>query len=68
METRDLIILVIGAVLIGIGLPLFYIGRYLSAPEEEKKKKARDLKGIALLWMAAGVLIYLGVLLGRFVF
>jgi hypothetical protein len=35
--------------LIAVGLPLFYVGRYLSAPAEEKKQKARDVKGIAIL-------------------
>jgi hypothetical protein len=57
-----------GAVLIAVGLPLFYVGRYLSAPENEKKQKARDIKGIGILWMAVGVLIYIGVLIWRFVF
>ena len=68
MDTNSLIIWVIRVVLIGVGLPLFYIGRYLSAPEDEKQRKARDLKGIAILWMAAGVIIYLVVLIRRFVF
>ncbi len=68
MDTNSLIIWVIGAVLIGVGLPLFYIGRYLAAPEDEKKQKARDLKGIAVLWMAVGVIIYLVVLIRRFIF
>jgi len=49
--------------MIGIGLPLFYVARYLSASEDEKKRKARDVKVIAIIWMAVGVMIYLGVLI-----
>ena len=49
--------------MIGIGLPLFYVARYLSAPEDKKKQKARDLKVIAIIWMAVGVMIYLGILI-----
>jgi hypothetical protein len=49
MDIHGLIIWVMGVVLIGVGLPLFYIGRYLSAPEDQKKKRARDIKGIAIL-------------------
>ena len=53
--------------MIGIGLPLFYVARYLSAPEDKKKQKARDLKIIAIIWMAVGVMIYLVVLIVRFI-
>jgi len=53
-----------GLVMIAIGLPLFYVGRYFRAPENEKKQKARDMQVVAIIWMAAGVMIYLGVLLG----
>jgi hypothetical protein len=56
-----------GVVMIGIGLPLFYLGRYFRAPEDEKKQKARDVQVIAIIWMAAGVLIYAAVLLSRFI-
>jgi hypothetical protein len=52
-----------GVVMIGIGLPLFYIARYFSAPDDKKKQKARDLKVIAIIWMAVGVMIYLEVLI-----
>ena len=67
MDTTSLIIWLMGVVLIGIGLPLFYIARYLSAPEDQKKQKARNLKVIAIIWMAAGVMIYLEVLITRFI-
>ena len=67
MDTTSLIIWLMGVVLIGIGLPLFYIARYLSAPEDQKKQKARDLKVIAIIWMVVGVMIYLEVLIMRFV-
>ena len=67
MSNTDLIYWLMGLVLIGIGLPLFYVARYFSAPEDKKKQKARDLKVIAIIWMAAGVMIYLGVLIVRFI-
>ena len=67
MDTTSLVIWLMGVVLIGIGLPLFYVARYLSAPEDKKKQKARDLKVIAIIWMAVGVMIYLGVLIVRFI-
>jgi heme/copper-type cytochrome/quinol oxidase subunit 2 len=63
MDVTGLILWTMGVVLIAIGLPLFYIGRYFRAPEDEKKQKARDLQGIAIIWMAAGVMIYLGILI-----
>jgi uncharacterized membrane-anchored protein len=53
-----------GAVLIAVGVPLFFLVRYFQSPEGEKKRKARDLKGVAIVWMAVGVLIYIGVLTG----
>jgi hypothetical protein len=52
-----------GVVMIAIGLPLFYIARYLLTPEDKKKQKARDLKVIGIIWMVVGVVIYLGVLI-----
>ena len=52
MDTNRLIIWVIGAVLIAIGLPLYYLARYLEASEDRKKQRVRDLKGIAILWMS----------------
>ncbi len=63
MDITRLIIWIMGVVLIAIGLPLFYLGRYFSAPEDKKKQKAREIKEIAIIWMAVGVMIYLGVLL-----
>ena len=67
MDTNRLIIWVIGAVLIAIGLPLYYLARYFEASEDTKKRRVRDLKGIAILWMSVGVIIYLVVLITRFV-
>jgi uncharacterized membrane protein YidH (DUF202 family) len=63
MDTMRLILWSMGVVLIGIGLPLFYLGRYFRAPEDEKKQKARDVQVIAIIWMAAGVIIYIDVLI-----
>jgi formate hydrogenlyase subunit 3/multisubunit Na+/H+ antiporter MnhD subunit len=63
MDTTKLIIWLMGVVMISIGLPLFYLGRYFRAPADEKKQKARDVQIIAIMWMAAGVVIYIGVLI-----
>jgi len=63
MDVTRLIVWAMGAVMIAVGVPLYFLGRYYSAPEEEKKKKARDIKIVAIVWMAAGVLIYISVLL-----
>jgi len=65
MDTFGSINLLVGVVLIGIGVPLFYLARYLSAPEDKKKQKVRSLKVIAIVWMAVGVLIYLGLIIPR---
>ena len=59
----DTIRLVIGAVLIAIGVPLFYLARYFLAPEENKKQIARGLKVIAIVWMSIGVILYLAVVI-----
>jgi hypothetical protein len=66
MDVSGLILWTMGAVMIAIGVPLFYLGRYLLAPEDEKKRKAWGLKVIGIVWMAVGVLIYLVVLITRF--
>ena len=63
MDISSLILIAIGAVMIAIGAPLLYIGRYLLAPEDKKKQKARSIKVIGIVWMAAGVLIYVRVLI-----
>lgn len=63
MDTTRLILWSMGVVMIAIGLPLFYVGRYFRAPEDEKKQKARDVQVIGIIWMAAGVMIYLGILI-----
>ncbi len=64
MDASSLIIWLMGEVLIAVGVPLFYLGRYLAAPDGEKAKKARALKILAVVWMGVGVLIYI-VLLAR---
>jgi heme/copper-type cytochrome/quinol oxidase subunit 2 len=56
---------VIGAVMIAIGLPLYFLARYLEASEDTKKRRVRDLKLIAIIWMAVGVIIYLVALIMR---
>jgi len=58
----DTIRLVSGAILIAIGVPLFSLARYLLAAEEKKKRIARGLKVIAIVWMSIGVILYLAVL------
>jgi heme/copper-type cytochrome/quinol oxidase subunit 2 len=63
MDNTSLILWTMGLVMIAIGLPLFYVGRYFRAPENEKQRKARDVQVIAIIWMVAGVLIYLRILI-----
>lgn len=58
----DTIRWIIGAVLIAIGVPFFYLGNYLSAPEGRKKQKAAEIKLLGLIWMIAGVLLYVTVI------
>ncbi|MGA2158688.1 MAG: hypothetical protein ABSG90_05680 [Dehalococcoidia bacterium] len=67
MDTSSLVVWVMGVIMIAIGLPLFYIASYLSAPEDKKQQRAGYLKVIAVIWVAAGVLIYISVLVGRFI-
>jgi ACR3 family arsenite efflux pump ArsB len=63
MNTSSAIRIIIGAVLISIGLPLFALARYFSAPENKKNQAVRDIKIIAVTWVLAGVLLYLVVLI-----
>jgi heme/copper-type cytochrome/quinol oxidase subunit 2 len=63
MDLTRLILWLMGVVMIGIGLPLFYVARYFLAPEDKKKQKARDVKVIGIIWMVVGVMIYLGILI-----
>ncbi len=62
MDTSSAIRIVIGAMLIAIGLPLFALTRYLSATEDKKQQMARRIKIIAITWMSVGVILYLVVL------
>ena len=66
MDTARLLIWLMGVMLIVVGLPLYYLGRYFEAPEGQKKQKARDIKVVAIIWMMAGVVIYLAVLVSIF--
>lgn len=50
---------VIGAMLIAVGLPLFFLARYLEAPEDKKKESARVLKLVSIIWMSVGLILYL---------
>ena len=63
MDTTDAIRLVSGAVLITVGVSIFYLARYLSASEENKKRIAQALKIIGIVWISAGAIFYLVVLL-----
>jgi hypothetical protein len=63
MDTSDAIRILIGAVLIAIGIPLFQLARYLLAPEETKKRIAQGLKVIGVAWVVVGLILYLVVLL-----
>jgi hypothetical protein len=55
----------IGAVLIAIGVPLYFLARYFEASQDSKKRRIRDLKGIAIAWMSVGVIIYLVILISK---
>ncbi len=50
----------IGVVIISIGISLFYVARYLLAPEGKKKQKAQEIKYLGIVWIVVGALIYLG--------
>jgi len=63
MDTSSTIRIVIGAMLIAIGLPLFALARYFSAPENKKNQMVRRIKIIAITWISIGVLLYLVVLI-----
>jgi uncharacterized membrane protein YidH (DUF202 family) len=63
MDTSSAIRTIIGAMLIAIGLPLFALARYFSAPEDKKNQMARGMKIIAITWVSVGVLLYLVVLI-----
>ena len=54
---------IVGAVLVVVGVPVFYIGNYLSAAEGKKKQKAGEVKYLGLIWIAAGALLYLAALI-----
>ena len=56
---------VIGAVLIAVGVPLYFLARYFDASEDTKRRRVRDLKGIAIVWMAVGVIVYLVLLIAN---
>ncbi len=49
---------IVGAALIAIGIPIFALARYFEATEDQKKHRIRDLKALAIIWMAVGVLLY----------
>jgi uncharacterized membrane-anchored protein len=63
MDTSSAIRIAVGAVLIAIGLPLYALARYFSAPEDKKNQMAKAMKVIAITWVAVGVLLYLVVLI-----
>ena len=63
MDTSSTIRIVIGAMLIAIGLPLFALARYFSAPEHKKNQIVRSIKIIAITWISVGVLLYLVVII-----
>jgi ABC-type lipoprotein release transport system permease subunit len=62
MDTSSAVRIVIGAVLIAIGLPLFALARYFSAPGDKKNQMIRSIKIIAITWVSVGVLLYIVVL------
>jgi ABC-type lipoprotein release transport system permease subunit len=66
MDTNSTIRIIIGAILIAIGLPLFALARYFSAPEQKKNQMIQSIKIIAITWISVGVLFYLVVLITNF--
>ena len=64
MDISTLVMWLMGEVLIAIGVPVFAMALYLLAPEERKRKILRGVLVIGIVWMAAGVLVYIRVLLG----
>ena len=64
MDISTLVMWLMGEVLIAIGVPVFAMALYLLAPEERKRRILRGVLVIAIVWMAAGVLVYIRVLLG----
>jgi ABC-type lipoprotein release transport system permease subunit len=66
MDTNSTIRIIIGAILIAIGLPLFALVRYFSAPEQKKNQMIQSIKIIAITWISVGVLFYLVVLITNF--
>jgi hypothetical protein len=65
MDNNSLIRLMIGAVLIAIGVPVFYLARYFLASEDKKKRMARGLKIISVIWMSVGLILYIVVLVTK---
>jgi hypothetical protein len=65
MDISSTIRIVIGAMLIAIGIPLFTLARYLSAPENKKGQMVRYIKIIATTWTSVGVLLYVVVLISN---
>jgi hypothetical protein len=51
-----------GAVLIAVGVPVFYLGLYFAAPEDKKRRRAQSLSVIGVVWMIVGLILYLRVL------
>jgi uncharacterized membrane-anchored protein len=66
MDTSSAIRIIIGATLIAIGLPLFALARYFSAPESKKNQAVRGIKIIAIVWVSVGVLLYLVFIITNF--
>jgi len=63
MDTSNAVRIIIGAVMIAVGIPLFALARYFSAPADKKNQMARVMKIIAITWVSAGILLYLVVLI-----
>ena len=59
MDSNILIYWGIGAVMIAVGVPIFFLGRYLLASEDVKKPRAWQLRIIGIVWMSVGVILYI---------
>ena len=48
----------------GIGLGLFYQGRYLLAKDrEEKQRRARNMKRVGIIWLCIGLFYFVAVII-----
>jgi hypothetical protein len=50
-----LIFIGIELAVLGIGSSIFYLGRYLEAPEEKRLSRAKGMKWFGVVWLCLGI-------------